>query len=150
MSKAAVCVDFSKPLEIQDVEVRQPGPGEVLIKMEASGICHTDLHSTRGDWPVKSPLPFIAGHEGVGIIEAVGRGHDPQGRGTRVRALARLRVRSLPLLRAGWETLCPNQIQNGFARDGAFAEYAVVDGNWCGLVPERCRRKDAAPWSAPG
>ena len=150
MSKAAVCVNFSKPLEIRDVEVREPGPGEVLIKMVASGICHTDLHSTRGDWPLKSPLPFIAGHEGVGIIEAVGEGT--------IRKVGE-RV-CVPWLGyscghcrycvSGWETLCPNQIQNGFARDGAFAEYAVVDGNWCGLVPDAVSSQDAAPLVCAG
>lgn len=150
MPKAAVCVDFTKPLEIRDVDVRDPGPGEVRVRMEASGICHTDLHSTRGDWPVKSPLPFIAGHEGVGIVEAVGEGT--------IRKVGE-RV-CIPWLGyacghcrycvSGWETLCPNQVQNGFARDGAFAEYAVVDGNWCGLVPEGVDAQDAAPLVCAG
>ncbi len=150
MPKAAVCVDFTKPLQIQDVPIPEPGPGQVLVRMEASGICHTDLHSTRGDWPLKSPLPFIAGHEGVGIVEAVGEGT--------VRKVGERVV--VPWLGYscghcrycvdGWETLCPNQIQNGFARNGAFAQYAAVDGNWCGLVPEGVSSQDAAPLVCAG
>jgi propanol-preferring alcohol dehydrogenase len=150
MPKAAVCVDFTKPLEIQDVPIPEPGPGQVLIEMEASGICHTDLHATRGDWPMKSPLPFIAGHEGVGIVRAVGEGT--------IRKVGE-RV-AIPWLGYscgtcrncinGWETICPNQIQNGFARNGAFAKYAAVDGNWCGVVPDGVSSQDAAPLVCAG
>lgn len=150
MPKAAVCTDFGKPLEIQDLPIPEPGPGQVLIEMEASGICHTDLHSTRGDWPVKSPLPFIPGHEGVGIVRAVGAGT--------IRKIGE-RV-TVPWLGyscgtcryciGGWETLCPSQIQNGFARNGAFAEYAAVDGNWCSVVPDGVSPQDAAPLVCAG
>ena len=55
-------------------QVPLPGPGQVLVKIEASGVCHTDLHAAEGDWPVKPPLPFIPGHEGVGYVAAVGSG----------------------------------------------------------------------------
>jgi propanol-preferring alcohol dehydrogenase len=150
MPRAAVCVDFAQPLQIQDLPIPEPGPGQVLVEMEASGICHTDLHSTRGDWPVKSPLPFIAGHEGVGIVRAVGEGT--------IRKVGE-RV-TIPWLGYacgtcsycidGWETLCPNQIQNGFARNGAFAKYAAVDGNWCGVVPDGVTSQDAAPLVCAG
>jgi hypothetical protein len=51
---------------------RSPGPGEVLVKIMASGVCHTDLHAADGDWPVKPKLPFIPGHEGTGIVAALG------------------------------------------------------------------------------
>jgi len=47
-------------------------PGECLVKLECSGACHTDLHAALGDWPVKAPLPLIGGHEGVGIVVAIG------------------------------------------------------------------------------
>ena len=65
--KAAVAHAFGEPLRIEEVRVPQPGPGEVLVKVEASGVCHTDLHAARGDWPVKPSLPFIPGHEGVEV-----------------------------------------------------------------------------------
>jgi alcohol dehydrogenase, propanol-preferring len=71
--KAAVVRNFGSPLAIEDVPVPQPGPGEVLVKVKACGVCHTDLHAASGDWPVKPVPPFIPGHEadrhrrGVGV-----------------------------------------------------------------------------------
>jgi len=64
--KAAVVREFGKPLVIEEVVVPRPGAGEVLVKIEACGVCHTDLHAAEGDWPVKPNPPFIPGHEGVG------------------------------------------------------------------------------------
>ena len=65
MMKAAVVRAFGAPLTIDEVPVPQPGPGQIQVKIEASGVCHTDLHAAQGDWPVKPSLPFIPGHEGV-------------------------------------------------------------------------------------
>ena len=59
--RAAVVHDFCQPLTIEDVPVPDPGDGQVLVKIGASGVCHTDLHAARGDWPVKPALPFIPG-----------------------------------------------------------------------------------------
>ena len=70
--KAAVVTAFGKPLEFREVEVPTPGAGQVLVKIAASGVCHTDLHAAQGDWPVKPNPPFIPGHEGVGHVVAVG------------------------------------------------------------------------------
>jgi propanol-preferring alcohol dehydrogenase len=70
--KAAVARAFGAPLAIEDVDVPVPGPGELLVKIEATGVCHTDLHAIDGDWPVKPALPLIPGHEGVGYVAAVG------------------------------------------------------------------------------
>ena len=69
--KAAIVHDFGKPLSIEDVSVPRPSPGQILVRVVASGVCHTDLHAAEGDWPVKPKLPFIPGHEGVGYIAAV-------------------------------------------------------------------------------
>jgi propanol-preferring alcohol dehydrogenase len=66
--KAAVVREFKKPLSIDEVAVPEVGPGEILVKIEASGVCHTDLHAADGDWPVKPSPPFIPGHEGVGTV----------------------------------------------------------------------------------
>src|SRR5271157_6126438 len=74
MMKAAVVHEFGKPLVIEDVPVPTPGPGQILIKVVASGVCHTDLHAADGDWPVKPSLPFVPGHEGVGFVAACGPG----------------------------------------------------------------------------
>ncbi|MFX7883220.1 alcohol dehydrogenase catalytic domain-containing protein, partial [Acinetobacter baumannii] len=61
MMKAAVVREFGKPLSIEQVPVPTPGPGQILVKFEASGVCHTDLHAAHGDWPVKPTPPFIPG-----------------------------------------------------------------------------------------
>ena len=60
--KAAVVKNFGAPLVIEEVPVPTPGPGQVLVKVEACGVCHTDLHAADGDWPVKPNLPFVPGH----------------------------------------------------------------------------------------
>ena len=73
--KAAVVHDFNRPLAIEDVPIPEPGPEQVLVRIESSGLCHTDIHAARGEWPVKPALPFIPGHEGVGIIERIGSGN---------------------------------------------------------------------------
>ena len=74
MMKAAVLRAFGKPLAIEDVAVPVPGPGEVLVKVIACGVCHTDLHAVEGDWPVKPTPPFIPGHEVAGVVAALGAG----------------------------------------------------------------------------
>ena len=98
--KAAVVHGFDPPLAIEDVPIPEPGAEQVLVRIEASGLCHTDIHAARGEWPVKPAPPFIPGHEGVGIIERIGPGnaHGLQPRHARRAAVARLRVRRLPLL----------------------------------------------------
>ena len=59
---------------IDNVPRPEPGDGQVLVRIEACGLCHTDIHAAHGDWPIKPPLPLIPGHEGVGIVEALGPG----------------------------------------------------------------------------
>ena len=97
MMKAAVVHGFGKPLTIEEVPVPTPGPGEVLVRIVATGVCHTDLHAADGDWPVKPTPPFIPGHEGAGVVAALGAGRDrAQGRRPGRHSLA---ARCLRLLR---------------------------------------------------
>lgn len=74
--KAAIVESNDAPLRVvSDHPVKQPGelaPGECLVRLDCSGVCHTDLHARKGDWPVPAKLPLIGGHEGVGIVVAVG------------------------------------------------------------------------------
>src|SRR5580698_10484279 len=72
--KAAVVRGFGEKLVIEDVPVPVPGPGEMLVKVMACGVCHTDLHAANGDWPVKPSPPFIPGHEVAGVVAALGSG----------------------------------------------------------------------------
>lgn len=71
-TRAAIMRAVSQPLEIEEVEIAEPGPGEVLVRMEASGVCHSDLHVLDGDW--ETVLPLVLGHEGAGIVDAIGDG----------------------------------------------------------------------------
>jgi propanol-preferring alcohol dehydrogenase len=70
--KAAVVHQFKQALVIEERPIPSPGAGEVVVRIEASGLCHTDIHAAHGDWPVKPTLPFVPGHEGVGIVTAIG------------------------------------------------------------------------------
>ena len=98
--KAAVVHDFTKPLSLEEMPKPEPGPGEVLVKVETAGLCHTDIHAAHGDWPVKPTPPFIPGHEGVGIVEQVGPGVTTPLRGRPGRhAVARRGLRDLRVLR---------------------------------------------------
>ena len=72
--RAAVVHDFTKPLTLDDVPRPELSVGQILVKVEASGLCHTDIHAAHGDWPVKPNPPFVPGHEGVGLVEALGDG----------------------------------------------------------------------------
>ena len=120
--KAAVARAFGKPLEIEEVAVPRPRAGELLVKIEACGVCHTDLHAVEGDWPVKPNPPFIPGHEGVGHVVAVGEGVTHVKEGDRV---------GIPWLYSacghcehclgGWETLCEQQQNAGYSVNGGFA-----------------------------
>lgn len=149
--KAAVVTGFGSPLEIRELRVPEAGPGQVLVRMEASGLCHTDIHAAHGDWPVKPNPPFIPGHEGVGIVEAVGDGVAADWVGKRV---------AIPWLGSscgqcrycltGWETLCESQQNNGYSVDGAYAEYAAVSVRGVAEVPEGVSSFDAAPLTCAG
>jgi len=72
--RAAVVRAFGKPLAIEELPIPEPGAGEVLVRVAACGVCHTDMHAADGDWPVKPALPFIPGHEGTGTVAALGNG----------------------------------------------------------------------------
>ena len=73
--KAAILCEFGKPLRLVELPLPVPGPGEILIKLEASGVCHSDVHIWKGETrPSVAPDPFVLGHEGVGVVTALGAG----------------------------------------------------------------------------
>ncbi|HYP58713.1 MAG TPA: alcohol dehydrogenase AdhP [Beijerinckia sp.] len=144
--KAAVVHAFGKPLAIEDVPIPVPGPGEVLIKVIASGVCHTDLHAADGDWPVKPSLPFIPGHEGAGIIAAVGSGVTDLKEGDAV-GVAWLHdtCGQCEHCITGWETLCERQHNSGYSVNGTFAEYAIGAAPYVGRLPQNVDFAEIAP-----
>ncbi|RPH45320.1 MAG: alcohol dehydrogenase AdhP, partial [Planctomycetota bacterium] len=144
--KAAVVHEFGKPLTIEEVPVPVAGPGQILVKIAATGVCHTDLHAAEGDWPFKPKPPFIPGHEGVGHVVAVGSGVRHVKEGDRV---------GVPWLYTacghckhclgGWETLCEQQQNTGYSVNGSFAEYVVADPDYVGHLPANVGFVDIAP-----
>jgi propanol-preferring alcohol dehydrogenase len=149
--RAAVVTSFGAPLEIQEVPVPEPGQNQVLVRIEASGLCHTDIHAARGDWPVRPTLPFIPGHEGVGIVERVGPGDHGRTVGERV-AIAWLgsACGRCEFCVSGRETLCAHQTNSGYSVNGSYAQYAVADGRYVVPVPEGVSAFDAAPLTCAG
>jgi alcohol dehydrogenase, propanol-preferring len=149
--KAAVVKEFNQPLQVEDVPVLEPGQGQVLVKLEACGLCHTDIHTARGDWPVKPALPLIPGHEGVGVVEVLGGGVGDLKEGDRV-AVPWLgwACGRCELCVSGWESLCPQAKYTGFFVNGCFAEYVVADAAFVGRVPGSVDPLDAAPLACAG
>lgn len=144
--KAATIVEFGKPLVIDSVPVPDVPEGQVLVKIAACGVCHTDLHAANGDWPVKPTLPFIPGHEGVGHVARVGRAVKLLKEGDRV---------GVPWLHSacghcehcitGWETLCDTQQMTGYTVNGGYAEYTLADPAYVGRLPDTLEFAAAAP-----
>lgn len=144
--KAAVVRKFGEPLAIEEVDTPRPRKGEILVKVAASGVCHTDLHAAHGDWPVKPSPPFIPGHEGVGHIVAVGEGVSHVKEGDRV---------GVPWLYSacghcehclgGWETLCESQQNTGYSVNGGFADYTLADAGFVGRLPDNVDFLEIAP-----
>ncbi len=144
--KAAVVHEFGQPLVIEEVDVPEVPPGQVLVKVVASGVCHTDLHAADGDWPVKPSLPFIPGHEGVGYVARVGAGVKFLREGDRV---------GVPWLHTscghcehcmgGWETLCDEQQMTGYTVNGGYAEYVLADPGYVGHLPANLDFAPASP-----
>jgi propanol-preferring alcohol dehydrogenase len=149
--RAAVVPSFGAPLNVQDVPAKALEPGQVRVKVEASGLCHTDIHAAHGDWPVKPSPPFVPGHEGVGKVVELAPGVSEVAVGDRV---------AMPWLGyacgtcdhcvSGWETLCLEQKNMGYSIDGGFGEYATAYARYVVKVPDGIDPFDAAPLTCAG
>lgn len=144
--KAAVVHAFDKPLSIDELEIPTPGPFEALVKVDYSGVCHTDLHAAHGDWPVKPTPPFIPGHEGSGVVVAVGEDVTRVKVGQRVgNAWLASACGECQYCETGWETLCEKQQNSGYSVDGSFGQYMLVDSRYCPIIPEGADPAAVAP-----
>jgi propanol-preferring alcohol dehydrogenase len=149
--QAAVVEHFGKPLSITEIEIPTPGPGQILVKTEACGVCHTDVHAADGDWPVKPKPPFVPGHEAIGRVAAVGAGVTLVKEGNRV---------GVPWLYSAcghceycltaWETVCAEAKFGGYTQNGGFAEYLLADPNYVAHIPAGLDAKLAAPLICAG
>ncbi len=142
---------FGQPLVLKELDIPTPGPGQILVKTEACGVCHTDLHARNGDWPLKPALPFTPGHEGIGIVVALGEGVTAVKEGERV---------GVPWLYsacghcefclAARETVCAEAQFGGYTKNGGFAEYIIADPNYVAHIPAGLSAVDAAPLICAG
>ena len=149
--QAAVVTAFGQPLELQEWAVPTPGPGQILVKTEACGVCHTDLHAANGDWPLKPNPPFIPGHEAIGIVVALGAGVTIVKEGDRV---------GVPWLYSAcghceyclsaWETVCDHAEFGGYTKNGGFADYVLADPNYVAHIPQGLSAREAAPLICAG
>jgi alcohol dehydrogenase, propanol-preferring len=148
---AAVVEEFGKPLVLRDWDIPVPGPGQILVKTLACGVCHTDLHAARGDWPLKPKPPFIPGHEAIGLVAGVGAGVTNVKEGDRV---------GVPWLYSAcghcehclsaWETVCPDAQFGGYTKNGGFAEYVLADPDYVAHIPSGLPSAEAAPLICAG
>jgi propanol-preferring alcohol dehydrogenase len=148
---AAVVHEFGSPLTVEQVPMPKLEPGQVRVKVQACGLCHTDIHAANGDWPIKPSPPFIPGHEGVGTVTQLGGGVSEVAVGDRV---------AMPWLGyacgycsycvSGWETLCAEQKMMGYTINGGFGEYATAYARYVVKVPEGVDSFDAAPLTCAG
>jgi len=149
--RAAVVHDFDSPLVLEQVPRLPLETGQIRVRVEASGLCHTDIHAAHGDWPVKPSPPFVPGHEGVGIVDELGPGVTEVAVGDRV---------GMPWLGyacgvcdycvSGQETLCLEQKNMGYSFDGGFGEYATAYARYTVKVPAGVDPFDAAPLTCAG
>jgi len=149
--RAAVVEQFGKPLVIRELAIPEPGPGQILVRTEACGVCHTDLHAADGDWPLKPGLPFTPGHEGIGIVTKLGTGVTAVKEGDRV---------GVPWLYSACghceyclgahETVCAEAQFGGYTKNGGFADYIIADPNYVAHIPAGLSAQDAAPLICAG
>ncbi len=151
MMRAMVFEEVGRPLREVERPIPQPGPGQLLLRVQACGLCRTDLHLLDGEVAVPSP-PRILGHQIVATVEA-------RGEGTSGERLGDGRV-GVPWL--GWtdgdceycasdrENLCPNARFTGRDIDGGYAQYAVADERYCFPIPSSYTSEQAAPLLCAG
>jgi len=147
----AVVEQFGQPLVLQEWDIPSPGAGQILVKTEACGVCHTDLHAAHGDWPVKPTLPFIPGHEAIGLVAAVGSSVKNIKEGDRV---------GVPWLYSAcghceycltaWETVCAEAQFGGYTKNGGFAQYLLADPDYVAHIPDLLKPVEAAPLICAG
>ena len=143
---AAVVKKFREPLVMRELPVPIPGPGQALVEIIASGVCHTDLHAADGDWPLKPTLPMTPGHEGAGLVVALGSGVTHLKEGDRVGiAWLHSACGHCDFCLSGWETLCLEQKNSGYSVNGSFAQYALAQADYLGQIPKNLSFVDAAP-----
>nr|MBO2473516.1 zinc-binding alcohol dehydrogenase family protein [Actinomycetales bacterium] len=140
----------TNPLERTRLPVPEPGPGELLIKVEVCAVCRTDLHLAEGDLPPRRPRT-VPGHEVVGRVTALGPGTEGPAPGTRVGvAWLRSTCGECRYCRRGAENLCPSSTYTGWDADGGYAEYLTAPADYVYPLPEDLPAEKLAPLLCAG
>lgn len=128
---------YGQPLRLVDLSIPAPGPDEILIRLQASGVCHSDVHVWMGDSVASPPPdPFILGHEGVGVVAALGEGVTDWTVGERAGAAWLHDTCGVcELCQSGNESFCTNQRAHGYHVPGTFAEYVVAKASFAVRLP---------------
>lgn len=146
MMKAAVLREIGTPLKIESLAIPSPKRGEVLIKVTACGVCHSDLHAIDGDWQPLPTLPLIPGHEVIGTVADVGEGVEHFARGDRIGVPWMYSACGhCEFCLAGMETICLKAEATGYSKPGGYAEYMIADAAFCGHIPEGADAHELAP-----
>ncbi|MGH6959559.1 MAG: alcohol dehydrogenase catalytic domain-containing protein, partial [Dongiaceae bacterium] len=144
--RAAVLRRLRTKLRIERLPIPEPGPGELLIRVVACGVCHSDLHAVDGDWTPGPALPLIPGHEVTGHVAGIGAGV----RGFRVGDAVGVpwmfsACGECEFCLAGHETICPRGESTGYSRPGGYAEFMAAPAAFVGRLPKRADLYALAP-----
>lgn len=142
--KQAVFKEQGAPLTLEDVELKHPGPGEVLVKVEACGVCHSDMFAQLNYFG--AGFPIAPGHEIIGRVAKVGDGVAGWNIGDRIGAgWHGGHDGTCQACKKGWYQMCDCQIINGETRNGGYAEYAVIRSEAASRIPENVDAAKYAP-----
>jgi D-arabinose 1-dehydrogenase-like Zn-dependent alcohol dehydrogenase len=138
-----VMTAVKQPLEMRDLPDRNPGPGQVRIRLHASGMCGTDIHVWEGEFPI--PLPAVLGHEPAGVIDAVGSGIQSLRPGDRVGvSWFQAGCGRCAYCRKKRPKFC-GELKTWITNGGSYAEYMIAEAEGCTLIPDAVSWENAAP-----
>ncbi|GME86920.1 unnamed protein product [Ambrosiozyma monospora] len=146
MQKGVIFETHGGPLEYKDIPVPKPKPTEILINVKYSGVCHTDLHAWKGDWPLAVKLPLVGGHEGAGIVVAKGESVT----NFEIGDIAGIKwlngsCMSCEFCENGDESNCLQADLSGYTHDGSFQQYATADAIQAAKIPKGTDLAEVAP-----
>ena len=144
--KAVIFYENGGELQYKDIPVPQPKPNEILINVKFSGVCHTDVHAWKGDWPLATKLPLIGGHEGAGVVVAKGENVT----NFEIGDLAGIKwlyssCMGCEFCQQGAEPNCPKANISGYTHDGSFQQYATADAVQAAHIPKGTDLAHIAP-----
>lgn len=147
---ASIIHEFGS-MQFEEKNMPQIGVRELLVKLIATGVCHSDVHTVDGDWPAQPALPTVAGHEGIGEVIAVGAEvRDVQVGDWVGNAWDMGYCGDCEFCNDGWETLCEERKITGYDGEGSFAEYMVVDAKYASRIPQTLDPLEVAPLLCAG